>query len=98
MGTVVTVIGAAYRRNVVTSNPTSRSAYDEFASPQEMSVDCRAVGRNLRLPQLQQAALAAVSTAPSIHYEDYPREIAKREIRVSEAAARLANALHLHMD
>ena len=83
---------------MVASNPTARIAYDELASPQEMSVDCVAVGRNLRLPQLQQAARAAVSAAPGINYEDYPREVAKREIRVSEAAARLANALHLHMD
>lgn len=82
---------------MVTSNPSSRHAYDEFASPEEMSVDCRAVHRNLRR-QLERAARDAVSTAPSIHFEDYPREIAKREIRVSDAAARLANALHLHLD
>ena len=36
--------------------------------------------------------------APSIRYEDYPAEVGKREIRVSDAAARLANALHLHLD
>jgi hypothetical protein len=83
---------------VVASNPTSRLAYDEFASPQEMTADCRAVGRNLRLPQLERAARAAVSPAPSIRFEDYPREVAKREIRVSDAAARLANTLHLHLD
>ena len=35
---------------------------------------------------------------PSIHFEDYPREVRKREIAVSDAAARLANALHLHLD
>ena len=75
----------------------SRRAYDEFASPEEMAVDCRAVHRNLRR-RLERAAQAAVSTAPSIHFEDYPREIAKREIAVSAAAARLANALHLHLD
>ena len=84
--------------DVASSNPTSRIAYDELASPQEMSADCRAVGLNLRLPQLERVARAAVSPAPSIHFEDYPHEIVKREIRVSDAATRLANALHLHLD
>jgi len=60
--------------------------------------DCQVVGQNLRLPTLEQAARNAVRTAPSIRYEDYPREIGKREIRVSDAAVRLANALHLHLD
>ena len=36
--------------------------------------------------------------APSIRFEDYPTEVAKREIRVTDAAARIANALHLHLD
>jgi hypothetical protein len=80
------------------STPSSRLAYDELASPREMSDDCRAAGRNLRLPRLERAAQAAVQPAPSIRFEDYPREVAKREIRVSDAAARLANALHLHLD
>ena len=34
----------------------------------------------------------------SSHFDDFPREVVKREITVSEAAARLANALHLHLD
>ena len=88
---------------VAASNPASRLAYDELGSPQEMSVDARAVGRNLRLPTLGSTALegaagAAVKPPPSLRYEDYPAEVAKREIKVSEAAARLANALHLHVD
>jgi hypothetical protein len=80
------------------STPSSRLAYDELASPGEMYDDCRAVGQNLRLPRLEQAARAAVRQAPSIRFEDYPREVGKREIRVSDAAVRLANALHLHLD
>jgi hypothetical protein len=60
-----------------------------------MAADCRAVGVNLRL---ERAARAAVSTPPSIRFEDYPSEVRKREIEVSDAAARLANALHLHLD
>ncbi len=78
------------------STPASHLTYDELASPQEMSEDCRAVGRNL--PRLERAARAAVRPAPSIRFEDYPREVGKREIPVSDAAARLANALHLHLD
>ena len=35
---------------------------------------------------------------PSLEYDDFPREVAKREIAVDEAAARIANALHLHLD
>ena len=76
-------------------NQPGRLAYDDAATPQEMSADCRAVGQQLRL---QRAAAAAVQPAPSIHFEDYPSEVGKREIRVSDAAARIANALHLHLD
>ena len=36
--------------------------------------------------------------APSLEYDDFPREVPKRDIAVGEAAARLANALHLHLD
>ena len=74
---------------------SSRLSYDELSTPQQMRADCRATGRNLRL---ERAARAAVEPAPSIHFEDFPREVTKREIRVSDAATRLANALHLHLD
>ena len=60
--------------------------------PREMSADCRAVGDEPPSPRARQAAQAAAQPAPSIHFEDYPREVGKREIRVSDAAARLANA------
>lgn len=75
--------------------PSPHLAYDDLTSPQEMSIDCQVVGRNLRLAQ---AARAAVKPAPSIHFEDFPQDVAKREIRIPEAAARLANALQLHLD
>ena len=79
-----------------TSATTSRLAYDDASTPEEMSADCRATGANLHL---ERAARAAVRPAPSLHFEDYPREVSKRgEIEISEAAARLANALHLHLD
>lgn len=67
-----------------------RLAYDDASPAAEMAADCRGA----------QAALlrAAVRPAPSIRYEDYPAEVAKPEITVSEAAARLGAALHLHLD
>jgi hypothetical protein len=66
-------------------------ASDDFASVQQMRADCVATGRNLRL---ERAAERAVGPAPSLRYEDFPREVPKREIRVSDAAARLARALY----
>jgi hypothetical protein len=63
-----------------------RLAYDDASSPAEMSADCRAVAVALRRP------------APSIRYEDYPRELPKRGIEVPEATARLAAALNLQVD
>jgi hypothetical protein len=64
----------------------SRSSYDEIDSPAAMRHDAEAVARALRLGP------------PSLEYDDFPREVAKREIEVDEAAARIANALHLHLD
>ncbi len=75
--------------------PASRLTHDELSSAPEMAADCRALGANLRL---ERAARAAVTAPPSIRFEDYPRDVAKREIKVSDAAARIANALHLHLD
>ena len=62
------------------------TAYDEIDSLSEMRVDAAVVARALRLGP------------PSLEYDDFPREVPKREIAVDEAAARLANALHLHLD
>ena len=68
-------------------------------TPAQMAVDCHETGRNLRLEsRFDRAARAAVAAPPSLHFADYPVEIDKREIRVSDAAARLANAMHLHLD
>lgn len=76
--------------------PTTRPAYDDFATPEQMHADCLEVGHHLRLQRA--AARAVASEAPSLYFEDYPREVHKRDIAVSDAAARLANALHLHLD
>jgi hypothetical protein len=79
-----------------------RRAYDDASSTTRMTADCRAVEAALRLPQrptaVERATRAAMRPAPSIRFEDFPREIEKTEITVSDAAARLAAALHLHLD
>lgn len=72
-----------------------RLAYDDAATPEEMRADCRAVGENLHL---ERAARAVARPAPSLYFEDFPREQPKREIQISAAAARLAGALNLQLD
>ena len=61
----------------------------------DMYADARATRDHLRL---ERAVRRAVEPAPSLTYDDFPREVPKREIRVDEAAQRIANALHLHLD
>ena len=81
----------------MTPNP-DRLAYDDAASMAEMHADCEAVGRNLGLERrLARAAEAATEPAPSIHFEDYRNDAPKREIRVSQAAQRLASAMELDL-
>ena len=66
------------------------TAYHDLDSPQEMHADAEVAGA--RLPVI----------APRLAYTDlytgYPTDLPKREIQVTEAAARIANALHLHLD
>ena len=79
-----------------------RLAYDDQATAAQMTTDCRAVEAALHLPErpsaAERAARAAMKPAPSILFEDYPHEVRKPSIEVSEAAARLANAMELHLD
>ena len=79
-----------------------RLAYDDASTSSEMTSDCRAVESALHLPErrsaAERAARAATKPAPSILFEDYPREVKKPTIEVSDAAARLANAMELHLD
>jgi hypothetical protein len=72
-----------------------RTSYDEIDTPAAMRADAVAAGRALKLDRV---AAAAAAGAPSLEYDDYPRDVEKREITVDEAAARIANALHLHLD
>jgi hypothetical protein len=71
------------------------TSYDEIGSPAEMREDAAAVGRALHLGRMARAAAAG---PPSLEYDAFPREVRKPEIAVDEAAARIANALHLHLD
>ncbi|NPC95473.1 hypothetical protein [Nocardioides sp. zg-DK7169] len=84
-----------------TAGPTARLAYDDLATLPEMQDDCRAAGAHLPAAaaggDLARAARAAVRPAPSILFADYPTDSAKG-LEVTEAAQRLANALHLHLD
>jgi hypothetical protein len=79
-----------------------RLPYEDASTATEMSTDCEAVGSALRLPDrrtpAERARAAAVRPAPSIRFEDYPREVDKPAIRVSEAASRLAAAFHSYLD
>lgn len=59
-------------------------SHDDLGSLHEMRADCEAAVRHL--------------PAPSLRYEDYPRDVAKPEIEITEAATRIANALQLHLD
>jgi len=67
--------------------------YEEIETPAQLRADCEAVNS-----RLARAARKVTETAPSIHFDEFPREIPKKDIQISAAAQRLANALHLHLD
>jgi hypothetical protein len=79
---------------------SQRLAYDDADTTRQMHDDCSAVAVEMHLPvrRTHGVAARAVAASPSIRFEHYPREVRKPEIEVSEAAARLAAALHLHLD
>ena len=74
-----------------------RLAYDDQDSTVKMHLDCAACAAEmgLRAPTLSAELLEDV---PPIAYDALPREVGKREITISEAAAHLASRLHLHLD
>ncbi|MBO9520702.1 MAG: hypothetical protein J7518_04115 [Nocardioidaceae bacterium] len=74
-----------------------RLAYDDQDTTVQMHSDCTACASQMGLPE-QTISADALGTVPSIEFEDFPREIAKPVITVSEAAAHLAARLHLHLD
>jgi hypothetical protein len=66
------------------------STWFDMDSLQTMRADAALVGA--RLP------LVAPRLAYSDLYTGYPTDLPKPEIEVTEAAQRIANALHLHLD
>jgi hypothetical protein len=70
--------------------PTPRLPYDDAATPHDMYDDCRAAGEHLHLP-------IRTSPAREVSFEgfDPPAHVA---FEVPESTARLAGALHLHLD
>ncbi|MCW2781797.1 MAG: hypothetical protein JWR35_2246 [Marmoricola sp.] len=64
-----------------------RLAYDDADTAHQMHQDCAACASELMFPVLQ--------PVPSILFADYPREVTKREVTVSDAAVLLASKLHL---
>ncbi len=74
-----------------------RLAYEDPDTAVKMATDCTACVSAMGAPQ-QRTPIDAVGPAPSIAYADFPREIPKPEITVSDAAAHLASRLHLHLD
>ena len=68
--------------------PYERLPYADADTAAAMRRDCDAAALQI----------SVLRPAPSIRFEDNDREVVKREIRVSDAARRLAAALHLHLD
>jgi hypothetical protein len=73
-----------------------RLAYDDQDTTAQMHQDCTACSDETALSD--SIARAALGKAPSIAYDDFPREIRKPEITVTEATALLAARLGLHLD
>ena len=74
-----------------------RLAYDDHDSATKMRTDCTACATEMGIAE-QRIAPDVLGGAPSIQYADFPREIRKPEITVSDAAAHLASRIHLHLD
>jgi hypothetical protein len=66
------------------------SAWFDLDSPQTMRADAAAAGA--RLP------LVAPRLAFTDVYAEFPTDLPKHEIEITEAAQRLAAALHFHLD
>src|SRR5829696_3997291 len=73
-----------------------RLAYDDQDTALKMHLDCAACATQMGL--LEHISPQVAERAPSIEYDDFPREIRKPDLTVTEATALLAAQLHLHMD
>ena len=80
--------------------PLSATAYDDPAVPGELTADCLAAEARLAVSpdgSLDGLGRAAVRPAPSLRWEDFPREVPKPEIHPTVAAQRIAAALGLDL-
>jgi hypothetical protein len=68
----------------------SHLTHDELDAVSRQREDCAAVGRTL--------GVLAEQGLEGLEYDASPRELAPPDIRITEAAAALADALHLHLD
>lgn len=75
-----------------------RLAYDDQDSASQMHDDAHACGNAIDLSGRQLDPSAITLPAPSLAFDQFPRDVRKPEIEVSEAAAHLASRLHLHLD
>jgi hypothetical protein len=69
-----------------------RLAYDDQDTTVKMHTDCTACAS-----RMGRATVDVLGHAPSIAYADFPREILKPEITITDATAHLASRLHLHL-
>jgi hypothetical protein len=74
-----------------------RLAYDDQDSTVKMHLDCTACAAEMGLATAPLSP-ELLGDVPPITYDEFPREVGKREITISEAAAHLASRLHLHLD
>ena len=74
-----------------------RLAYDDQDTTLKMHTDCTACASQMGIPE-RKILPEALGAVPGIEFEDFPREVHKPEITVSEATAHLASRLHLHLD
>ncbi len=75
-----------------------RLAYDDQDTADQMHDDCTACGSRISLPRQRIDNTSITMPAPSLEFDHFPRQAAKPEIEVSEAAAHLASRMHLHLD
>ncbi|WGL53783.1 hypothetical protein P5P86_08120 [Nocardioides sp. BP30] len=74
---------------------SSRTAYDDPATPAQLRADCRETERRLAMTGVARAALRP---SPSLRFEDHAQGLAKRDIDLLAAAHRLSAALGLDLD
>ena len=75
-----------------------RLAYDDADTAGQMHDDCAACGSHIVLPRQRIDEAALAEGAPSLAYDEFPHQVEKTQIEVTEAAAHLASRLHLYLD